>query len=53
MKKLLLSTLIVLMTCAAAAGQSMFSGSTDLGVIANEWEGITLKNVHEAGVLKV
>lgn len=51
MKKLFLTTIIALMTCAAAAGQSLFSGSTDLEVIANEWEDITLKNVADGSLV--
>ena len=51
MKKLILTTIIALMTYAAAAGQSLFSGSTDLEVIANEWEDITLKNVADGSLV--
>ena len=45
MMKFFLTTLITLITCTTAAGQNMFSGSTDLAVIANEWEDRTLSGV--------
>lgn len=45
MKKLFLITFLTLITWSTAVGQNMFSGSTDLQVIANEWEDITLRNV--------
>ena len=45
MKKYFLMTFMALITCTTVVGQNMFSGSTDLEVIANEWESITLKNV--------
>ncbi|MBR6262544.1 MAG: hypothetical protein IKR05_04930, partial [Prevotella sp.] len=45
MKKYFLMTVITLITSLTAVGQNMFSGSTDLEVIANEWEAITLKDV--------
>ena len=45
MKKFLLLAIIALITCTTAAGQNMFSGSTDLKVIANEWEDRTLSGV--------
>ena len=46
MKKIILLALITLMTCTRGAGQSMFSGSTELEIIANEWENITLNGGH-------
>ena len=45
MKKFLLLAIIALITCTTAAGQNMFSGSTDLKVIAKEWEKTTLNGV--------
>lgn len=45
MKKFLLLAIIVLITCTRAAGQNMFSGSTDLNIIAKEWENSTLSDV--------
>lgn len=51
MKKYLLTTLISLVTCMTVAGQNMFSGSTDLEVIANEWEGRTLGGVADGSLV--
>lgn len=51
MKKYILVTLITLITSMTAAGQNMFSGSTDLEVIANEWENITLKDVPDGSLV--
>ena len=45
MKKFLLLAIIALITCTTAAGQNMFSGSTDLKVIAKEWGKTTLNGV--------
>ena len=45
MKKFLLLAIIALITCTKAAGQNMFSGSTDLNIIAKEWENSTLSDV--------
>ena len=45
MKKFLLPAIIALFTCTTAAGQSMFSPSTDLNIIANEWENSSLSDV--------
>ncbi len=45
MKKCFLIILTTLIASTTTVGQSLFSGSTDLEVIANEWESITLKNV--------
>ena len=53
MKKIILLALITLMTCTRGAGQSMFSGSTDLEVIANEWENITLNGVANGSLVSM
>jgi hypothetical protein len=45
MKKFLLLAIIAFIACTTVAGQNMFSGSTDLKVIANEWEDRTLSGV--------
>lgn len=50
MKKLFLMTVITLMTSLTAVGQNMFSGSTEMDVIANEWEKTTLKNVPDGSL---
>ena len=51
MKKYFLMTIITLITCSTAIGQDMFSGSTDLDIIANEWENTTLKNVPDGSLV--
>ena len=43
-------TIITLMTSLTAVGQNMFSGSTEMDVIANEWEKTTLKNVPDGSL---
>lgn len=53
MKKIILLALNALMTCTRGAGQSMFSGSTDLEVIANEWETITLSGVTNGSLVSM
>ena len=50
MKKFFLMTFMALITCTTVVGQSMFSGSTDLEVIANEWEKVTLSNVPDGAL---
>lgn len=45
MKKYFLMTFISLILCTTIAGQNMFSGSTELEIIANEWEDKTLSGV--------
>ena len=51
MKKCFLAILITLMVCTTAVGQNMFSGSTDLEVIADEWESVTLSNVPDGSLV--
>ena len=51
MKRYFLMTLITLITSMTAIGQNMFSGSTDLEVIANEWENVTLRNVPDGSLV--
>jgi hypothetical protein len=53
MKKIILLALITLMTCTRGAGQSMFSGSTELEIIANEWENITLNGVANGSLVSM
>ena len=53
MKKIILLALITLMTCTRGTGQSMFSGSTELEVIANEWENITLSGVANGSLVSM
>ena len=53
MKKIILLAFITLMTCTRGTGQSMFSGSTDLEVIANEWETITLSGVTNGSLVSM
>ncbi|MBO4753372.1 MAG: hypothetical protein J5543_02145 [Bacteroidales bacterium] len=53
MKKIILLALIALMTCTRGAGQNMFSGSTDLEVIANEWENVTLTGVANGSLVSM
>ena len=53
MKKIILLALITLMTCTRGAGQSMFSGSTELEIIANEWENITLSGVANGSLVSM
>ena len=50
MKKYFLMTFMALITCTTVVGQNMFSGSTDLEVIANEWENVTLRNVPDGSL---
>ena len=50
MKKYLLTTLITLITCTTLVGQNMFRGSTDLEVIANEWETKPLSGVSDGSL---
>ena len=50
MKKYFLMTFMALITCTTVVGQNMFSGSTDLEVIANEWEKVTLSNVPDGSL---
>ena len=53
MKKIFLLALITLMTCMSGAGQNMFSGSTDLEIIANEWENTTLTGVANGSLVSM
>ena len=53
MKKIILLALITLMTCTRGTGQSMFSGSTELEIIANEWENITLSGVANGSLVSM
>ena len=53
MKKIFLLALITLMTCMTGAGQNMFSGSTDLETIANEWENTTLTGVANGSLVSM
>ena len=53
MKKYILTTLITLIACTTLSGQNMFSGSTDLQVIANEWEHKTLKGVTDGSLVNM
>ena len=50
MKKCFLMTFITLITSTTVVGQNLFSGSTDLEVIANEWENVTLKDVPDGSL---
>ena len=51
MKKCFLMTIMALITYTTVVGQNMFSGSTDLEVIANEWENITLRDVPDGSLV--
>jgi len=51
MKKFFLMTVIALMACTGTMAQNMFSGSTDLEIIAAEWEKTTLSNVHDGSLV--
>ena len=53
MKKIFLQALITLMTCMTGTGQNMFSGSTDLEIIANEWENTTLTGVANGSLVSM
>ena len=53
MKKIFLLALITLMTCMTGTGQNMFSGSTDLETIANEWENTTLTGVANGSLVSI
>ena len=50
MKKFFLMTFITLISSMTAIGQDMFSGTTELEVIANEWENVTLRNVPDGSL---
>ena len=53
MKKILFLTLVSLLTCTTIAGQSLFSGSTEPEVIANEWENKTLSGVTSGSLVNM
>ncbi len=50
MKKFFLMTLFTLITGMTAVGQNLFSGSTDLEIIANEWEKTILTDVPDGSL---
>ena len=50
MKKYFLMAFITLISSMTAIGQDMFSGTTELEVIANEWENVTLRNVPDGSL---
>lgn len=50
MKKCYLMAFITLISSMTAIGQDMFSGTTELEVIANEWENVTLRNVPDGSL---
>ena len=50
MKKCFLMAFITLISSMTAIGQDMFSGTTELEVIANEWENVTLRNVPDGSL---
>ena len=50
MKKYFLMAFITLISSMTAMGQDMFSGTTELEVIANEWENVTLRNVPDGSL---
>lgn len=51
MKKLFLLFFMSLTTCTAVMGQNIFSESTNLAVIADEWENVTLSNVPDGSLV--
>lgn len=51
MKKYIFIVLITLIASTKVAGQNMFSGSTDLELIANEWEDKTLSGVADGSLV--
>ncbi len=53
MKKCILMTFITLCVNMVAIGQNMFKGSTDLEVIAGEWEHKTLRNVTDGSLVNM
>ena len=50
MKKYFLMTFITLISSMTAMGQDMYIGTTELEVIANEWEKVTLRNVPDGSL---
>ena len=53
MKKIFILALITLTTCMKGAGQNMFSSSTDLETITNEWENTTLIGVANGSLVSM
>ena len=51
MKRMIVAALMALMTVAPAAAQDVYSGSTSLVVINNEWENETLSDVADGTLI--